>query len=115
MQLGGRCKEIIECFRYWLACSASEIYAARSSIVGSIGVIGGGFGFVEVAEKIGVRKFPIEGIKSSTFHFKVERRVFTAGKCKSQMDPFQPLKEDDVARQQVRNKILRLLNNDTVI
>ena len=31
----------------------------------------------------------------------VERRVFTAGKCKSQMDPFQPLKEDDVARQQV--------------
>ena len=72
------------CFRYWLACSASEIYAARSSIVGSIGVIGGGFGFVEVAEKIGV-----------------ERRVFTAGKCKSQMDPFQPLKEEDVARQQV--------------
>jgi len=69
---------------YWLACSASEIYAARSSIVGSIGVIGGGFGFVEVAEKIGV-----------------ERRVFTAGKCKSQMDPFQPLKEEDVARQQV--------------
>ena len=38
-----------------MACSASEIYAARSSIVGSIGVIGGGFGFVEVAEKIGVR------------------------------------------------------------
>ena len=56
MQLGGRCKEIIEFFRYWLACSASEIYAARSSIVGSIGVIGGGFGFVEVAEKIGVRQ-----------------------------------------------------------
>ena len=46
---------VIEFPRYWLACSASEIYAARSSIVGSIGVIGGGFGFVEVAEKIGVR------------------------------------------------------------
>ena len=44
-----------EQYRYWLACSASEIYAARSSIVGSIGVIGGGFGFVGVAEKIGVR------------------------------------------------------------
>ena len=40
-----------------MACSASEIYAARSSIVGSIGVIGGGFGFVEVAEKIGVGPF----------------------------------------------------------
>ena len=40
-----------------MACSASEIYAARSSIVGSIGVIGGGFGFVEVAEKIGVRTY----------------------------------------------------------
>jgi len=69
---------------YWLACSASEIYAARSSIVGSIGVIGSGFGFVEVMKKIGV-----------------ERRIFKAGNCKSQLDPFQPLKPDDVARQQV--------------
>ena len=56
MHFVGSCKEIFVFFRYWLACSASEIYAARSSIVGSIGVIGGGFGFVEVAEKIGVRQ-----------------------------------------------------------
>ena len=34
----------------------------------------------------------------------MERRVFTAGNCKSQMDPFQPLKEDDVARGQVKEK-----------
>ena len=82
-----------------MACSASEIYAARSSIVGSIGVIGGGFGFVEVAEKIGVRT--LLQPESFSITFQVERRVFTAGKCKSQMDPFQPLKEEDVARQQV--------------
>ena len=81
-----------------MACSASEIYAARSSIVGSIGVIGGGFGFVEVAEKIGVGTF---FYNLRVLAFQVERRVFTAGKCKSQMDPFQPLKEEDVARQQV--------------
>ena len=82
-----------------MACSASEIYAARSSIVGSIGVIGGGFGFVEVAEKIGVGT--VLQPESLSISFQVERRVFTAGKCKSQMDPFQPLKEEDVARQQV--------------
>lgn len=68
---------------YWLACSAGEIYCARSSIVGSIGVIGGGFGFTEGMLKVGV-----------------ERRVFTAGNSKSQLDPFQPLKEEDVVRQQ---------------
>ena len=69
---------------YWLACAAGQIFVARSSVVGSIGVIGAGFGFTEGMEKVGV-----------------ERRVFTAGKSKSQLDPFRPLKEEDVARQQV--------------
>jgi len=69
---------------YWLACTAGEIYCARSSIVGSIGVIGGGFGFVEGMQKLGV-----------------ERRVFTAGNNKSQLDPFLPLNEEDVARNKV--------------
>ena len=57
---------------YLLACAADEIYADESSVVGSIGVISSGFGFVELLEKLGV-----------------ERRVHTEGKNKSMLDPFQ--------------------------
>ena len=56
---------------YWLACSADEIYADTGSIIGSIGVISAGFGFQELIHKYGV-----------------ERRVHTAGKSKSMLDPF---------------------------
>lgn len=66
---------------YWLACAADEIIADESSIVGSIGVIGGGFGFPELLAKAGV-----------------ERRVYTAGRSKSQLDPFRPENPEDVAR-----------------
>ena len=64
---------------YWLACTGSEIYAARCSIVGSIGVISQGFGFHQLIEKYGI-----------------ERRTYTAGENKSINDPFQPVKEKDV-------------------
>jgi len=64
---------------YWLACAADEIYVMSSSIVGSIGVISAGFGFVEVIKKIGV-----------------ERRVFTKGENKGLLDPFQPQNPDDI-------------------
>lgn len=64
---------------YWLACTGKQIYATRSSVVGSIGVISGGLGFHELIQKYGI-----------------ERRVFTAGENKSIMDPFSPLKESDV-------------------
>lgn len=64
---------------YWLACTGSEIYAARSSVVGSIGVISQGLGFHQLIDKWGI-----------------ERRTFTAGENKSVMDPFAPLKEKDV-------------------
>lgn len=66
---------------YWLAAAADEIYVDRSSIVGSIGVISAGFGAHEFLERHGI-----------------ERRVHTAGKSKSMMDPFRPEKEEDVAR-----------------
>lgn len=66
---------------YWLACAADEIYADHSSITGSIGVISAGFGANVFLARQGV-----------------ERRVHTAGKSKSFMDPFQPEKEEDVAR-----------------
>ncbi|XP_023341347.1 uncharacterized protein LOC111711273 isoform X2 [Eurytemora carolleeae] len=73
---------------YWLACTGSRIYASRSSVVGSIGVISSGLGFHELIEKYGV-----------------ERRVFTAGENKSVLDPLSPLKESDV-------KIIKTILND---
>jgi signal peptide peptidase SppA len=63
---------------YWLATAGDTIYASRSSIVGSIGVIAGGFGFVDAMEKLGV-----------------ERRVYTCGENKGMLDPFQPEKDTD--------------------
>lgn len=66
---------------YWLAASADEIWADENSIVGSIGVISASFGLHELLEKHGV-----------------ERRVYTAGKSKSQLDPFRPENPEDVAR-----------------
>ena len=66
---------------YMLALVGDEIFADPSSIIGSIGVISAGFGFTGLIERLGV-----------------ERRVLTAGKNKAILDPFSPLKEDDVAR-----------------
>ena len=68
---------------YWLACSASEIYADISSVVGSIGVIMGGFGFHELMNKWGI-----------------ERRIIAAGENKAMMDPFIPTDEEDTRRVQ---------------
>ncbi|WP_197319475.1 S49 family peptidase [Saccharomonospora sp. NB11] len=65
---------------YWLACAADEIYAHRTSMVGSIGVISGSFGFSQLLERFGV-----------------ERRLYTAGENKSRLDPFTPEKPEDVA------------------
>ena len=66
---------------YWLACAADEIYVDLNSIVGSIGVISPGFGFVDLIKKIGV-----------------ERRVYTSGKSKSFLDPFKEEKKEDIDR-----------------
>lgn len=69
---------------YWLAAAADEIWADESSIVGSIGVISAGFGAHVFLARQGL-----------------ERRVYTAGKSKSMMDPFRPESEEDVARLKV--------------
>ena len=66
---------------YWLAAAADEIYADESSVVGSIGVISASFGAHEFLAKQGI-----------------ERRVYTAGKSKSMLDPFRPENPEDVAR-----------------
>jgi len=60
---------------YYVAAASEKIYANRSSIVGSIGVLMDGFGFVDTMKKVGV-----------------ERRLLTAGKYKGMLDPFSPLK-----------------------
>lgn len=64
---------------YMIALAGDEIIADPSSIVGSIGVISAGFGYVDLLEKLGV-----------------ERRVYTAGTNKMILDPFQPEKKSDI-------------------
>ena len=66
---------------YMIACAGDEIFCDPSSILGSIGVVGGSFGFQELIKKVGV-----------------ERRLYTAGEHKSMLDPFLPENPDDVAR-----------------
>ena len=75
------CEDVAASGGYWLACAADEIYADQSSIVGSIGVIAAGFGFVDALKKLGV-----------------ERRVYTAGTSKNILDPFKAEKKEDVER-----------------
>lgn len=65
---------------YWLATAADEIYADVNSVIGSIGVIAGSFGFPELLKRIGV-----------------ERRVRTAGEFKAALDPFREEKPAEVA------------------
>jgi signal peptide peptidase SppA len=64
---------------YWLACIGDKIYASKSSIIGSIGVISSSFGFPAAIDKLGI-----------------ERRVYTEGKNKSILDPFRPVQEEDI-------------------
>jgi signal peptide peptidase SppA len=66
---------------YMIACAADEIICDAASIVGSIGVVGGSFGFNKLIERIGV-----------------ERRLYTAGTHKAMLDPFLPENPDDVER-----------------
>lgn len=63
---------------YYALAAADKIYADRASIVGSIGVLMNGFGFVEALKKIGV-----------------ERRLLTAGEHKGFLDPFLPMTAQD--------------------
>lgn len=66
---------------YWLACAADKIYAAETSITGSIGVISASFGFSELIDQYGI-----------------ERRIHTSGKDKGFLDPFLKEKASDVKR-----------------
>ncbi len=79
---------------YMLACAADEIYADASSLVGSIGVVSSGFGFADLIGKIGV-----------------ERRVYTSGENKFQLDPFKPEVPDEVSR---LKKIQEIVHQDFI-
>jgi protease-4 len=68
---------------YYVASAADKIYVDKASIVGSIGVIMDQFGFTETMQKLGV-----------------ERRVLTAGENKAFLDPFSPLRPEDVKHAQ---------------
>ena len=65
---------------YYVAAAADAIYASRSSLVGSIGVSIDGFGFTDAMDKLGV-----------------ERRLITAGRHKGLLDPFSPVKDEELA------------------
>ncbi|MGO4684716.1 S49 family peptidase [Hyphomicrobium sp. 2TAF46] len=75
------CEDVAASGGYFLAIAGDEIYADPSSIIGSIGVVSRSFGFVDLLQRLGV-----------------ERRVYTAGADKNQLDPFLPEDADDVAR-----------------
>ena len=62
---------------YYVAVAADEIYVDKASLVGSIGVRIGSFGFVEAIKELGI-----------------ERRLLTAGRDKGILDPFSPLYEE---------------------
>jgi signal peptide peptidase SppA len=66
---------------YMIACAADEIVADSHSIVGSIGVVGGSFGFDKLIAKLGI-----------------DRRLYTSGEHKAMLDPFLPENPDDVER-----------------
>jgi len=66
---------------YLISCAGDEIYANSSSIIGSIGVISASFGFKELIKKMGI-----------------DRRIYTAGKNKSTLDPFVDEKEEDIKK-----------------
>lgn len=66
---------------YWIASAADDIHCDAASILGSIGVIMSGFGLAGAIDKLGI-----------------ERRVHTAGRSKSQLDPFRPENPEDVER-----------------
>ena len=75
------CEDVAASGGYYIAAAGDEIFAEPSSILGSIGVISSGFGFVEAIEKLGI-----------------ERRVYTAGRSKAILDPFLPQKQEDIER-----------------
>src|SRR5271170_3380460 len=79
---------------YMIACAADEIVADPNSIVGSIGVVGGSFGFDKLIARLGI-----------------DRRLYTSGDHKAMLDPFMPENVDDVER---LKKLQREIHDDFI-
>lgn len=84
---------------YLLSLAGDEIFADKSSVIGSIGVISAGFGFDKLIEKYGV-----------------DRRIYTSGRSKSILDPFLPEKADDVVKlrkiqEEIHNNFIELVKS----
>lgn len=93
------CTDLCASAAYYVAAGTDAIYANPSSLVGSIGVLFDGFGFVDTIHKLGV-----------------ERRLYTAGDRKAFLDPFKPLSIQDkksiqqildIAHQQFINNVIK--------
>jgi protease-4 len=68
---------------YYIAAASDKIFVSPASLIGSIGVLMDGFGFVDTMKNLGV-----------------ERRLLTAGAHKAMLDPFSPPKADETAYMQ---------------
>ena len=88
------CVDVCASAAYYLASAADEIYANPSSLVGSIGVIYNGFGFVDAMQKLGI-----------------SRRLQTAGRNKGFMDQFSPT---DAAQQKTLQTMLDLIHQQFI-
>ena len=75
-------EEIMTSGGYWIATASPEIYALRTTYIGSIGVIGSSFNYAKLIDALGV-----------------ERVVTTSGKSKSTLDPYKPIKQADIDKQ----------------
>ncbi|MFN7098416.1 MAG: S49 family peptidase [Gammaproteobacteria bacterium] len=83
------CTDVCASGAYYVAAAANYIYADKASLVGSIGVLMDGFGFVDTLDKLGV-----------------QRRLMTSGSEKGFMDPFSPVKPEDQAYMQTMLNII---------
>ncbi|WP_432773281.1 S49 family peptidase [Francisella salimarina] len=75
------CTDVCASGGYYIAAGAKDIYANKMTIVGSIGVIGSGFGFTGLMDKLGI-----------------ERRTYTSGSNKDFLDPFSPKRPEQTAQ-----------------
>ncbi|ABK89029.1 signal peptide peptidase SppA [Francisella tularensis subsp. novicida] len=75
------CTDVCASGGYYIAAGAKDIYANKMTITGSIGVIGSGFGFTGLMDKLGI-----------------ERRTYTSGENKDFLDPFSPQKPEQTAQ-----------------
>src|SRR6202008_3152698 len=81
---------------YMIACAGDEIFCDPSSILGSIGVVGGSFGLQELIKKIGVERRLFTGGEQKGMV--VERQLCPGAEHKAMLDPFLAENPDDDAR-----------------